>query len=120
MVPAWTTTWQKDVDQARQAILDKDLEALGVAMERSTLKMHCSMMTTEPPIRYWTGASVALMDAVEGLRAKGVGAWWTMDAGPNVKILCQAEDAERVAAAAGAFVQRVEILAPGGAPQLLA
>ena len=119
MYPAWTTTWEKDVSQARQAVLDRDLEALGVAMERSTLKMHSSMMTSDPPIRYWTGASVALMDVVEGLRAKGVGAWWTMDAGPNVKILCEASDADRVAAAAGTFVSQVEVLAPGGPPQLV-
>jgi diphosphomevalonate decarboxylase len=119
MYPAWTTSWERDVSQARQGILDQDLEALGVAMERSTLKMHATMMTSEPPIRYWTGASVALMDAVEGLRAKGVGAWWTMDAGPNVKILCETRDADRVAAAAGMYVDRVEVLAPGGPPQLV-
>ena len=119
MYPAWTTSWERDVSQARQGILDQDLEALGVAMERSALKMHATMMTSEPPIRYWTGASVALMDAVEGLRAKGVGAWWTMDAGPNVKILCETQHADRVAAAVGVYVDRVEVLAPGGAPQLV-
>ncbi|MCP4808504.1 MAG: diphosphomevalonate decarboxylase [Proteobacteria bacterium] len=119
MYAAWVNSYERDMRQARQAILEQDLEALGVAMERSTLKMHSTMMTSEPPIRYWRGASVALMDAIENLRAKGIGAWWTMDAGPNVKVLCEAEDAERVAAALGAFVQQVSVLAPGGPPRLV-
>ncbi|HJN76724.1 MAG TPA: diphosphomevalonate decarboxylase [Myxococcota bacterium] len=119
MYAAWVASYERDLSQARQGVLDKDLGALGAAMERSTLKMHATMMTSDPPIRYWRGASVALMDAIEGLRSKGVGAWWTMDAGPNMKVLCEAHDAGRVAHTLGTFVQQVEILAPGGPPRLV-
>lgn len=31
------------------------------------------------------------------MRAHGLQAWATMDAGPNVKVLCASDDAERVA-----------------------
>ena len=119
MYDSWVRSYERDLSQARQGILDKDLAAVGEAMERSTLKMHATMMTSEPPIRYWRGASVALMDAIEGLRSKGVGAWWTMDAGPNVKVLCETHDAERVAHTLKTFVQQVEVLAPGGPPRLV-
>ena len=40
-----------------------------------------------------------LLDAIEATRRRGLGAWATMDAGPHVKALCAADDAERVAAA---------------------
>ena len=68
-------------------------------MERSTLRMHACMWAADPPLRYLQGRTLDLMDAVEGLRDAGVGAWYTMDAGPHVKVLCAADDAPRIAAA---------------------
>ena len=48
---------------------------------------------------------------------KGVGAWATMDAGPNVKVLCAARDLPRVqlalATAAGGSSRRVLAARPG-------
>ena len=119
MYAAWVASAPRDVDGGRQAILDKDLPALGAIMERNALKMHCSMMTADPPIRYWSSTSVWAMDAVEGLRRQGVPCWWTMDAGPNVKVLCAEPDAERVARRMRSVADRVEVLGVGGPPQLV-
>ena len=79
----WVDHNEKDIAPARQAILERDLEALGQIMERSALRMHASMLGANPPVRYWKSQSVWAMDAVENLRKQGIGAWWTMDAGPN-------------------------------------
>lgn len=119
MYPAWVTSAERDLNQARHAVLERDLESLGQAMERSTLKMQATMMTADPSLRYWRSTSVWAMDAVEELRSKGVSAWWTMDAGPNVKVLCEAPDAETVAARLRTLVDEVVILRVGGPPQLV-
>jgi len=37
-----------------------------------------------------------VIEAVYALRAEGVPAYFTMDAGPNVHILCRHEDAETI------------------------
>ncbi|MED5372284.1 MAG: diphosphomevalonate decarboxylase [Myxococcota bacterium] len=116
MYPAWVSTWQKDVDQARQAILDQDLQALGEAMERSTLKMFSTMFTAQPPIRYWRPASLAIQDEVIRLRRDGIPCWWTMDAGPNVKVLCEPEDTMAVVDALQQHVDEVTALGVGGPP----
>jgi diphosphomevalonate decarboxylase len=81
--------------------------------------MHASMMGADPPIRYWKSSSIWGMDAVENLRANGVGAWWTMDAGPNLKILCEARHARVVKERMQTLADRVEVLAPGGAAHLV-
>jgi mevalonate pyrophosphate decarboxylase len=39
-----------------------------------------------------------------------------MDAGPNVKVLCERSDAAAVAAALEPLVARVRVLGPGGPP----
>lgn len=113
---AWVETAQADVEEGLTAVRVRDLERLGVAMERSTYKMHATMHTAEPSILYWQPSTVAVLHRVAALRREGVAAWCTMDAGPNVKILCAAPDSERVAAAVRGLVERVEILGPGGPP----
>lgn len=115
----WVETAPADVAEGRRAILTRDLERLGRVMEWSTLKMHATMLTTEPSVRYWQADSVRVLDAVDALRAAGVGAWWTMDAGPNVKVLCAAADAPAVEAALRAVVSRVETLGVGGDARLV-
>ena len=47
--PSWVETTPGDVEKAREAVYERDLEALGQVMERSTLKMHGVMMSSERP-----------------------------------------------------------------------
>jgi diphosphomevalonate decarboxylase len=114
--PTFVATAEADVDEAQAAVAARDLERLGAAMERSTYKMHATMHTAWPPILYWQPETVAVLHAVAALRARGVGAWCTMDAGPNVKILCLRGDAGAVRDAVEPLVGRVEVLGPGAAP----
>ncbi|MEC8423681.1 MAG: diphosphomevalonate decarboxylase, partial [Myxococcota bacterium] len=114
----WVETAPADVQEGMRAIRSRDLERLGRVMEWSTLKMHATMMTSEPSIRYWKPETVAAMEVVEDLRARGTGAWYTMDAGPNVKVLCAAADAPAVEAALRTVVPRVDSLGVGGDARL--
>jgi diphosphomevalonate decarboxylase len=97
--PAWLASVPADLTAARQAIEARDLRGLGAVAERSALRMHASAMAAEPAIIYWTPATLAAMRAVlEMRRSQGIDAYFTMDAGPHVKVLCRAADAERTAA----------------------
>ena len=84
------------------AVRDRDLPRLGVAMRKSYSRMFATMLAADPPIRYWLPETLVLLAAVEKLREQGVAAWETMDAGPQVKVLCLDGDAQRVAAALAA------------------
>jgi diphosphomevalonate decarboxylase len=64
--------------------------------------MFATMLAADPPIRYWLPETLLLLAAVEALREQGVAAWETMDAGPQVKVLCLDRDAQRVTAALAA------------------
>jgi diphosphomevalonate decarboxylase len=59
--------------------------------------MHASMIASRPTVLYWLPETVAALNAVTSIRDEGLGAWSTMDAGPNVKVLTDGRDAERVA-----------------------
>ncbi len=119
LYPGWVESSAEDLARARRAVLDRDLVTLGQVMEHSALKMHATMLAAHLPIRYWKPATLAALDAVEELRRDGVQAFYTMDAGPNVKVLCLAEHAERVAEALRAAVGDAQILGIGGDARLV-
>jgi len=116
---AWVAGAQAMVDAAEDAVARRDLEALGTLMERSTFAMHGTMHSATPPLIYWRGGTVDLLHRVFELRADGISAWATMDAGPQVKVLCTPDEAERVAAALRPLALRVVTLAPGGPARLV-
>jgi diphosphomevalonate decarboxylase len=113
--PAWLEGAPRVFETVRRAVLARDLAALGPAVEQSALMMHASMLAADPALVYLTGASLAAMQTVRGLRAGGTPAFFTMDAGPHVKVLTEPQSAERVAAAlrATSGVERVIVSSAG-------
>jgi diphosphomevalonate decarboxylase len=90
-----------DVASARAAIEARDVHALGRVTEASALAMHAAAMASRPAIIYFQPPTLACMARVEALREHGVVAYYTMDAGPHVKVLTRADDSAAVAAALG-------------------
>lgn len=87
------------LDRARAAIRDRDLGRLGPILETEAVELHLVAMSSQPPIFYWSPGTIRVMDAVRRLRAEeGVHAYYTIDAGPNVHVICGPDDEERVAA----------------------
>ncbi len=111
---AWVANGPRDVADGLAAVRARDLPALGAVMERSTFAMHGTMSSSTPPLLYWQPATVALLHEVFALRARGVPCWATMDAGPQVKVLCAPEHAEGVEAALRPLALRVDVHRPGG------
>lgn len=107
---AWVESHPADLDEAEEAILRRDLEALGAVMEHSTAKMHACAWGARPPLRYLKGVSLSVLDRVQALRQAGVGAWATMDAGPHVKVLCNPEEHATVHAALSEVDGVLEVL----------
>jgi diphosphomevalonate decarboxylase len=80
----------------REAILDRDFEKLSRVAELDSNMLHAVMMTSSPPIIYWLPATVAIMHAVQNWRKDGLQVCYTIDAGPNVHVLCPGEAVETV------------------------
>ena len=117
---AWVRGVDGDLDAARAAIAGRDLAALGAVAERSAMRMHASAMAADPPILYWNPATIAAISRVRALRDEGASAFFTIDAGPHVKVLCEAREAEAVAASLAETpgVLRTLIAAPGPGARL--
>jgi diphosphomevalonate decarboxylase len=96
---SWVDASPRIYAEVRDAVLARDLARLGAAMEQSTLMMHACMFAGRPPLLYWSDASVRVIRTVEHLRARGVPAYFTMDAGPHVKVLTEPAHESAVAEA---------------------
>ncbi|HEU4618396.1 MAG TPA: diphosphomevalonate decarboxylase [Gammaproteobacteria bacterium] len=95
----WVATHPADLAAARDAIRRRDFEALADVAEHSCLKMHAAAMAAKPALIYWNGTTVECMNRVRKLRRSGVGVFFTIDAGPQVKAVCEPGATARVAAA---------------------
>ncbi len=121
LYPAWVAGAEADLAEARAAIRARDLDALGQLAEHSALTMHAVGLAARPPLLYWRGATVECVHRVWALRAEGTPAFVTIDAGPQVKVLCAPGDAAGVADALRTVpgVERVLTCAPGGGAEVL-
>ncbi|MEK6342805.1 MAG: diphosphomevalonate decarboxylase, partial [Curtobacterium sp.] len=90
-----------------------DFPRIGELTESNALRMHATIEGAFPPIRYLNARSVAVFDAVAELRAAGLQAYATADAGPNVVVLTTPEDRSAVAAA---LAGHGDVIASGTGP----
>lgn len=93
---SWPLQAATDLEKLRSAIIAQDFEALGATAEQNALSMHATMIASWPPLLYWQPESVAAMQQVWELRNSGVPVFFTMDAGPNLKLLFQQADEAEV------------------------
>lgn len=90
--PGWLEAVPQDLKAAKDAIAKQDFKALGQVTEANGLKMHATTLGAHPAFTYWSPDSLKAMNLVRQIRQAGTPCYFTMDAGPNVKVLCQKQD----------------------------
>jgi diphosphomevalonate decarboxylase len=109
------------LELCRRAILERDFEALAKVVELDCLLMHAVMMTSDPALFYWQPKTLEIIYAVRSWRASGVPVCYTIDAGPNVHVLCIDEVSNWVATRLREIPEVLEVLIshPGGPTRLI-
>lgn len=84
------------LQQARLALIERDLNALGDIIEQDALDMHSVMMTGVPKANYFKPKTSEFISWLRTQRHQGnLKAWFTIDAGPNVHVICERRDLDR-------------------------
>jgi diphosphomevalonate decarboxylase len=84
------------LEVCREAILNRDFESFAGIIEHDSDLMHAVMMTSRPALFYWEPATLSVMDMVRTWRKEGLPVAYTIDAGPNVHVICLKERADEV------------------------
>ena len=92
--------WVRQSEEDYKAMLiylsNNHFSKIGELTEKNALAMHATTQTASPPFSYLTEKTYEAMDFVKQLRSEGERCYFTMDAGPNVKVLCLEEDLEHL------------------------
>ncbi len=83
----------------RRAVRQRDFSRLAKVVEEEAMELHLIAMSTRPRTIYWQPGTLEVMARVRELNQAGVPCCFTIDAGPNVHVLCEPEYEAQVAAA---------------------
>ncbi|MDF1655484.1 MAG: diphosphomevalonate decarboxylase [Coxiellaceae bacterium] len=92
----WPRKAETDFVTIKQALLAKDFIRLAACAENNALLMHATMQNAQPSVNYWTEDSILAMQQVWQCRQQGLPVYFTMDAGPNVKLLFQSKHRQAI------------------------
>lgn len=112
---AWRTVVAKDMAAIKAAIADHDINAIGHIAEENALRMHALTLSADPGFTYFNSETLAAMKAVQALRDNGVQCYYTMDAGPNVKVIYDHRDRQTIVNKLAALFgrDRIVVAKPG-------
>ena len=101
--------------EVREGVRARDVDRLGAAAEADALLMHAVMMTSRPSLLYWNEKTLSGLHAVRRWREEGLKVYATIDAGPNLHLLCEGKDARAVARRAEEDLRPTRVMdnAPG-------
>jgi len=118
---AWVGVAESSFNLVREGVLARDFEQVALGMEHSTRLMHATMLSSVPPVIYLKGATIELMHAIPLRRSAGHPEAYTMDAGPNVKVLTVGSHINETVDFLKGFpgVRQVLVCRPGPAAQRL-
>lgn len=109
------------LDEVRGALLARDFATFGPLVEEEALSLHAVAMTGRPGILYLTGGTMDVLHAVRAWRKQGAQVVFTLDAGPNVHVLCEGRSLDDIRARLEAMpvVSKVLVNHPAGGARLL-
>lgn len=97
----------KKIQNVQKAFDEKNFSMLGNIIEEECINMHAVMMTQEPPLFYWSGTTIEIIRAVQEWRSQGLPVYFTIDAGPNVHLICEAKNE-------GAVLEKIKTISGTG------
>lgn len=92
----WLDNVEPDLKETKEAIAQKDFKRMGEVIEANGLRMHATNLGAQPPFTYLVPESYDAMRIVHECREAGLPCYFTMDAGPNVKVLIEKKNQQAI------------------------
>lgn len=117
--PARLAAMPQKVEDCKRFICERDFTSLGKFMEEEAWDLHLLFISSG--IRYIRSETLRIMENVEQWRREGLEAYYTVNTGQDVHIICQEKDVDvvRERLAAIVCVRSVIVARPGRGARLL-
>jgi diphosphomevalonate decarboxylase len=80
----------------KKLIKQKSFTEFGELIEEDAIELHIIMLSSKPSLIYWYPGTIAIMRAVRAWRSEGLEAYFTMNTGHDIHIICQNKDYKKV------------------------
>lgn len=119
--PARVMDAPRRLERCRDAIQTRDFDLFAETIEQDCLLMHAVMLTSLPALVYWHPATLELIQTVKSWRKSGIPVAFTIDAGPNVHVICEENTLDLVKSKLEKMenVEEILIAHPGECAQLI-
>lgn len=108
--PAWREVVAHDMEAMKSAIKAKDINQIGHIAEENALRMHALTLSADPGYTYFTGDTIRAIQAINDLRSDGISCYYTMDAGPNVKVIYDQKDRDKISQRLGEIFGQAKLI----------
>jgi diphosphomevalonate decarboxylase len=92
----WSKNVENDINNMLLAIKNNDFTTLGSIAEYNAMLMHSTMHFACPKINYLTEESILVMKKIQEIRKNNLEIYFTIDAGPNIKIIYKKSDQQEL------------------------
>lgn len=87
---------KEKIEKIRKYLREKDFDRFGSLVESEALELHAMTLTSTPPIIYWQPRTIKAMKLVEEIRKNDFPAYFTIDSGPHVCIICEGKNLKKL------------------------
>ena len=117
----WLDTNENHISLALDAIKEKNMSRLEKVTEENCNFMHEVMKTSKPSIIYMNDVTHSCIAEIENLRASGHKLFYTIDAGPQIKIICDPKSANTIKDTISQRTDVIDIIHTGlgGSPRII-
>ena len=117
----WLNINDRHIGLALKAIKNKNLNALEKVSEENCKLMHRVMKTSNPSIVYMTETTQSCLAEIQRLRSSGHKLFYTIDAGPQIKIICDPSSSKSIKDSIKKNTDVIKIIDAriGGPPKIL-
>lgn len=88
----WPNVIEQDLIEIKKAIKNNDIQKIGQIAEHNAMKMHALTLSANPSFNYFEPETITVMNIIHDMQKNGIHAYFTIDAGPNVKVICDKKD----------------------------
>lgn len=110
MYSNWVDHANQEAIKMEAAIIKQDFHTIGQLAQENALGMHMTMMMANPPIIYFMEKTIMIMHKLIALQNEGVPLYFTMDAGPNIKVLIEHRNYKSIHQKLNQFLSKEDII----------
>jgi len=88
---------KKKMLEIKKIFKEKNFTKLGKLIEKEALEMHAVMLTSTPPLIYWTPGTLKIMKLTKIWREEGLEVYFTINTGQDIHLICEKKNIEKIA-----------------------